>query len=111
MNYEGLVDLVKKTLLKNEPLKTVDLNSPSIDQVSRDVLPGNLIRLDVSKEKNPYEEDRENNRIIVRGKGIDSPFLGLDSVIEFYFVNVETALTWSATGNADWKLVLRIINK
>ena len=64
MNYEELVALVKKTLLKNVPLKTADLKSPSIAQVSGDVLPGDLIRLDISGENNPYEEDPENKRIV-----------------------------------------------
>jgi hypothetical protein len=104
MNYQELTELVKKTLLKHEPLKAVDLQSPSIDQVAGDVLPENSIRLDVSEEQNPYEADPENNRVIVRGKGVDLPFLGLDSEIQFFFVNGETALTWSATGDAGWNL-------
>lgn len=104
MNYNELVDLVKKTLLKNEPLKTADLQSPTIDAVSNDVLPNNLIRLDISKEKTPYEEDPKNKRIVVRGSGIDSPFSGLACELQFYFVDGETALTWSARGNDGWTL-------
>jgi hypothetical protein len=104
MNYEELLDLVKKTLRKNDPLKTADLKSPSIDQVSSDVLPESLIRLDISNERNPYEEDPKNQRVVVRGKGMDLPFSGLESELQFYFIDGETALTWSAPGDAGWKL-------
>jgi len=104
MTFQELVDLVKNTLLKNQPLKTADLQSPSIDQLASDVLPNNLIRLDISQEKNPFEEDPKNNRVVVRGKGIDLPFAGLESELQFYFVNGETALTWRATANPGWNL-------
>ena len=104
MTFQELVELVKNTLLKNQPLKAADLQSPSIDLVASEVLPNNLIRLDISQEKNPFEEDPKNNRVVVRGKGIDLPFAGLESELQFYFINNETALTWSATPTATWNL-------
>lgn len=104
MTFEELVELVKNTLLKNQPLKAADLQSPSINQVASDVFPNNLIRLDVSQEKNAFEEDAKNSRVIVRGKGIDLPFAGLESELQFYFINSETALTWSVAATAGWKL-------
>jgi hypothetical protein len=104
MTFDELVDLVKNTLLKNQPLNVADLQSPSITQVASDALPNNLIRLDVSQEKDPFEEDAKNNRVVVRGKGIDPPFAGLESELQFYFVNGVTALTWSATTGAGWNL-------
>ena len=99
MTFAELVNLVKNTLLANQPLKAADLQSPSINQVAGDVLLNGLIRLDISQEKDPFKEDRPNNRVVVRGKGIDAPFAGLESELQFYFVEGETALTYRAHCN------------
>lgn len=104
MEFGALAQLVKDSLAKNLPLDIAKLQSTSITQISNDVFPGNLIRLDVSQSKDPYEEDPKNQRVIVRGKGVDLPFTGLDSEIQFYLVGNEAALTWTATGNAQWTM-------
>src|SRR5215217_1256639 len=104
MEFGALAQLIKDSLAKNLPLDTGKLQSTYITQISNDVFPGNLIRVDVSQAKNPYEEDPKNQRVIVRGKGVDLPFTGLDSEIQFYLVGDEAALTWTATGNAQWTM-------
>ena len=104
MEFDALAQLVKDSLPQNQPLDTAKLESSSITQISNDVFPENCIRLDVSQARNPYEEDAENNRVIVRGKGVDLPFQGLDSEVQFYLHGNEAALTWTATGNSEWTL-------
>ena len=104
MEFDALAQLVKDSLPQNQPLDTAKLESSFITQISNDVFPENCIRLDVSQARNPYEKDAENNRVIVRGKGVDLPFQGLDSEVQFYLHGNEAALTWTATGNSEWTL-------
>ena len=104
MDFATLAQLVKNSLAQNLPLDTSKLESASITKISNDVFPKNLIRLDVSQSQDPYEEDPKNQRVIVRGKGLDLPFQGLDSEIQFYLHGNEAALSWTATANANWTL-------
>lgn len=104
MDFGALAQLIKSSLAQNLPLDTSKLRSTSITQISNDVFPQNLIHLDISQTKNAYEEDPKTQRVIVRGKGVDLPFKGLDSEIQFYLIGDQAALTWTATGDAKWTL-------
>ncbi len=104
MDFGALAQLVKSSLAQNLPLDTSKLESSSITQISNDVFPQNLIHIDISQTKDSYEEDPKTQRVIVRGKGVDLPFKGLDSEIQFYLIGDQAALTWTATGDAKWTL-------
>jgi len=104
MDFGVLAQLVKGSLAQNLPLDTSKLQSHSITQISNDVFPQNLIHIDISQTKDSYEEDPKTQRVIVRGKGVDLPFKGLDSEIQFYLIGDQAALTWTATADAKWTL-------
>ena len=104
MDFGALAQLIKSSLGQNLPLDTSKLQSPSITQISNDVFPQNLIHIDITQTKDSYEEDPKTQRVIVRGKGVDLPFKGLDSEIQFYLIGDQAALTWTATADAKWTL-------
>jgi hypothetical protein len=81
-------------------LTTAELGSSFINQISDDCFPNNAIRLTEAS----IEEPAESSRIIVRGKGVDLPFKGMDAEISFYLAGDDAALQLVARGDNGWNL-------
>src|SRR6185503_5178714 len=102
MDITRLKQIVRSSLNSSGQfsLLTTALGSASIDHVSDDYLPANMLRLAGAT----IEEPSEGNSIVARGTGVDFPFNGLASEISFYLAGNEAAFVFSAKAGVGWTL-------
>jgi Family of unknown function (DUF6603) len=101
MDIAQLKDIVRRALQqKTFNLATAELKSRTVQRIAEDNLPGLIFRLSEAEEIN----SGNSNRIALQGIGVNYPFLGMASRLEFWVVDGEAAFSLEAKGDGSWNL-------